>query len=120
MDFKNKAYLFILLLGLLLIACAPAAPESNSVSAENDGTTLYVGAEQVDCTGVAPQTCLLVKEDANGEYAYFYDAIEGFEWEAGYEYELSVRVTEVEDPPADGSSLRYELIKIISKSPVDS
>ena len=87
-------------------------------AAENDPVikTLFVGPEQVDCVGVAPQKCLLVKETPDADYTFFYDSIDGFEWEAGYEYELLVRVTEVENPPADGSSLRYELVEIVSKT----
>ena len=77
--------------------------------------TLYVASQQVDCVGVAPQKCLLVKESIDGEYEYFYDSIEGFDWEAGYVYALRVAVTVVQNPPADSSSLHYQLIEIISK-----
>jgi heat shock protein HslJ len=77
---------------------------------------LFVGAEQVDCQGVAPQKCYLVKEEPNAEWEYFYDEIAGFQWEAGYEYELRVRVIPVENPPADASSVIYELIEVVSQS----
>ena len=82
--------------------------------------TLFVGPEQVDCTGVGPQKCLLVKESADAEYTYFYDSIVGFTWEAGYEYELVVRVVNLPEPPLDASSLRYELIEIVSRTEVAS
>lgn len=82
--------------------------------------TFYVGAEQVDCVGVGPQKCLLIKENIEDEYTFFYDNISGFEWEAGFEYELLVSVTDVENPPADASSLSYELIEVVSKITVDS
>ena len=88
--------------------------------AASEEKTLFVGAEQVDCTGVGPQKCLLVKESADAEYTFFYDSIDGFEWEAGYEYELIVRVSEVENPPADASSLSYELVELVSKMAVES
>lgn len=81
--------------------------------------TLFVGAEQVDCMGVAPQTCLLVKDVDSAEWEYFYDAITGFEWEAGYEYELRVRIIPVENPPADASSVVYELIELVSKTAIE-
>ena len=81
--------------------------------------TLFVGAEQVDCQGLAPQKCYLVKDDPNGEWEYFYDQIGGFQWEAGYNYELRVRITPVENPPADASSVTYELIELISQTPAD-
>jgi heat shock protein HslJ len=86
---------------------------------ENTGLkTMYVGTEQVDCVGVAPQKCLLVKENIEDDYTYFYDQISGFDWEAGFEYELLVSVTEIENPPADASSLSYELVEIVSVTPV--
>ena len=80
--------------------------------------TLYVGPEQVDCVGVAPQKCLLVKENADDDYTFFYSNIVGFEWEEGFEYELLVEVSTVENPPADASSLSYELLEVVSKTAV--
>lgn len=82
--------------------------------------TIYVGPELVDCTGVAPQKCILVKEDPDGEYTLFYDQIEGFNFEEGYEYELVIREEQVENPPADASSIKWSLIEEVSKTPVES
>lgn len=99
---------------LLMAACGPAGGSEPTANTK----TLFVGAAQVDCEGVAPQKCLLVKENADDEYTFFYDQIEGFEWEPGFEYELLVNVTNVENPPADGSSLQYELVEVVSKTAV--
>jgi len=85
---------------------------------EGDIVTMYVGPELVDCTGVAPQQCMQVKQDPSAEYTLFYGQIEGFTFEPGYEYELQVRVENVENPPADGSSLKYTLIEVVSQTPV--
>ena len=74
-----------------------------------------VGPERVPCEGEGPQECYQVKETPDGEWQLFYDEIEGFEWEPGYEYELLVNVYQVENPPAGGSSLRYELVEVVSK-----
>lgn len=78
--------------------------------------TLYVGPNLVDCVGVGPMKCMQVKEDPAGEYLLFYSNIEGFSFEAGYEYELKVSVEKIPNPPADGSSLRYKLIEVVSKT----
>jgi heat shock protein HslJ len=80
--------------------------------------TLYVGPEKVPCEGEGPMECYQVKETPDGEWQLFYNEIEGFEWELGYIYELRVNVYQVENPPAGGSSLRYELIEVVSKTPV--
>jgi heat shock protein HslJ len=81
-------------------------------------TTLYVGPTQADCVGVGPMTCMLVKQEPDGEYQFFYSQIEGFEYVPGTEYELLVNVEEVADPPADGSSLTYTLIEVVSATEV--
>lgn len=89
-----------------------------SIAAEGELKTIYVGPELVDCVGVAPQKCLMVKENPADEYTFFYDQIEGFEYEAGYEYQLLVQEQQVENPPADASSLRLILVSVESKEPV--
>lgn len=116
---KKLVYQLAALLGILsmlLAACAPAQPAATPEGAVEK--TIYVGPEQVDCVGVGPQLCLLVRESPDEEYRMFYDSIEGFQFEPGYEYELRVRVETVENPPADASSMRYVLIEEVSRTPV--
>ena len=48
-------------------------------------------------------------------WSTFCSSIEGFEYELGYVYELNVLQIDIENPPQDSSSLRYELINVISK-----
>lgn len=95
----------------LFVACSSA---NSGITTQ----TLFVGAEQVDCVGVALQKCLLVKENANDDYTFFYDDIEDFEWEEGYEYELLVEVTEIDNSPADDSTLMYKLSEVVSKESI--
>ena len=104
---------------LLLSACGADDPQLVDAppSAVDDGLTrLWIGPELVDCEGVGPQTCMQVAESADGPSELFYDAIEGFEHEAGTSYVVDVRIESVEDPPADGSSLRYVLVEVVSAS----
>lgn len=82
-------------------------------------STLFVGPERVPCEGEGPQECYQVKETPEGEWELFYDEIEGFQWEPGFIYELRVNIYQVENPPAGGSSLRYELVEVVSKTPVE-
>jgi heat shock protein HslJ len=93
--------------------------ESVPIAGDVVEKTLFVGPELVDCTGVAPQKCMLVKDNPKDEYSFFYDQIEGFDYEEGYEYELVVQVEPVEDPPADASSLKWTLVNVVSKEPVE-
>ncbi|MDR1340025.1 MAG: substrate-binding domain-containing protein [Prevotellaceae bacterium] len=46
--------------------------------------------------------------------------IEGFDYEIGYEYRLKVLKIHLANPPADGSDFVYSLIKILSRTFVDS
>lgn len=78
--------------------------------------TMYVGPKQVDCTGVGPMKCLQVRETEDGEWTLFYSSIQGFEYEEGYNYTLEVRKEDVPNPPADAPSIRYILVKEISKT----
>ncbi len=93
---------------------ANAGPAEKSETAPEE-KTLFVGPKKVECVGVGPMECLQVKEDPDGEWQLFYDQIEGFNWAPGYTYELRVAVHQVENPPADASSLRYELIEVVNK-----
>jgi hypothetical protein len=77
-----------------------------------DRVVLYVGPERVPCTGVAEQQCLLVREDPDDDWEYFYDGIRGFDHEEGYEYTILVRRERVDPVAADASSIRYTLIRI--------
>lgn len=79
---------------------------------------MFVGPEKVPCEGAGPQECYQVKDSPDGEWQLFYATIEGFQWEPGFIYELRVNVYQVVNPPADGSSLRYELVEVVSKTPV--
>lgn len=81
--------------------------------------TLFVGPEKVPCVGEGPMECYQVKDTPDGEWRLFYNQIEGFQWEPGYNYELRLNVYQVENPPAGGSSLRYELVEEVSKTPME-
>ena len=64
-------------------------------------------------------TCLLVKTKMENPWQYFYQSINGFEHEWGQTYIIKVKETKIENPPADGSSLQYELVEILEQRQVD-
>ncbi|QLH02286.1 proteinase inhibitor I1 Kazal [Nitrosopumilus cobalaminigenes] len=74
---------------------------------------LYVNSKLEDCVGVSPQQCMLIKENQDAEWEMFYDNIHGFDYQEGIQYKLHVMISQIENPPADGSSLKYELIEIL-------
>lgn len=71
--------------------------------------TFEIDPELKDCVGVAPQKCMVV----NG--GLFYDQIEGFSFEEGYQYTIKVEKTEKENVPADASKYNYVLVEVVSK-----
>lgn len=80
--------------------------------------TIYVAPSPAACTGLAPRTCLKIKEGfPNQAWKLHYDPIQGFDYEPGYYYRLKVRETIAPNPPADASSRRWTLISVESKSP---
>ena len=79
-------------------------------------TVLYtIASQNADCTGVGPQKCLLIKKGDAKDWEFFYSNIEGFTYEPGYEYQLEIKEEKRENVPADASSIRYTLVKEVSK-----
>ncbi|MFD1315397.1 DUF4377 domain-containing protein [Namhaeicola litoreus] len=77
--------------------------------------TFYVADHLVDCVGVAPQKCMLIREKQTDPWSNFYGRIDGFDYEEGFEYLIKVKETKIKNPPADGSSLKYTLIEVLRK-----
>lgn len=99
--------------------CVPAAgsvlePETTAGERTTE-VSLHIADGLVDCTGVAPRKCLLVRENIVDDWQFFYDDIAGFTYEAGYQYHLRLRRIEVDNPPADSSAFSWELIEIVSQ-----
>ena len=103
-------------LAIAALACtAPAAEPATPTAPNGSVQEVVVGPEQVECTGSAPQLCLVV----DGEL--FYDEIEGFKHEAGYIYRLRIEEydrwpgqTEI---PQDAGRYGYRLLQLLAKTP---
>ena len=107
-------YLFFIL--PLIFTFVTACNSQKNIDAGQD-VTMIISAETKPCTGVGKMDCLLVKANKHQkDWTYFYSNIEGFQYQKGYEYVLKVKKTAIKHPPADGSSIRYVLVKMISKT----
>ena len=103
---------------------ATTAPPIDEVPSEKPdaqaGTkTLFVDAELIDCEGEGPMKCMRIRESEAADWELLYTGIEGFDHQPGTGYELLVKVENVDDPPADGSSRRLVLVKIVSEKKTD-
>jgi len=85
-----------------------------SVYAE-ETKTLFIQPQLVDCVGVGPMKCMQIRENLHSEWMTFYDNIEGFNFVPGNAYQITVKVIDVDNPPADASNKKYELIEIIKQ-----
>ncbi|MBD2705871.1 DUF4377 domain-containing protein [Spirosoma sp. BT702] len=90
-----------------------SACDKNDLEAQT--ITMRVAEQYKDCTGVGPQKCLWVKLEDDPTWTLHYSGIEGFAYEEGFEYTLTVKREQVKNPPMDGSSIRYILMKVVEK-----
>ena len=102
---------------ITLLLVAGFAAGCDILGPDGGQATYLVAPNRVACQGAFPQECLLVKERAQDEWQYFYDEIAGFDYQPGYSYVIQVAWREVEDPPTDGSSRAYRLLRVITKEP---
>ncbi|HEY8954931.1 META domain-containing protein [Chitinophaga sp.] len=79
---------------------------------------IYVKESKEPCTGVAPMECLQIKGVNDTDWSNLYTNISGFKYTPGYRYKLRVRITQIKNPPADGSSLKYTLTKVLEKKKI--
>ncbi|MEZ4884286.1 MAG: DUF4377 domain-containing protein [Chitinophagales bacterium] len=95
--------------------------DANKNTTSKEGEYIYwVNSRRVDCVGEGPQKCLQVQKGeimADANWEFFYSRIEGFNYEEGNIYKLIVKETTKpqNQVPAGGSSIRYELVKVIDK-----
>jgi hypothetical protein len=118
----RRLHPLLLLAAVLATACnnLPAASGTGDMAGKEAElqTTMYVAAYTRTCTGMYEMQCMLVKEKPTDEWSNFYDPIEGFTRENGYEYELIVGWREIPNPPADGSSRAYWLVRVVKRQRV--
>lgn len=112
-----KTTVISLFFTLALSACnapAPSTPEPSTPKPSAGNEIWNIGSQYQDCVGVAPMKCLQVTKP-NGSPELFYNSIEGFNYQEGFAYQIEVSSKPVANPPADGSSIKYKLVKIISQ-----
>lgn len=79
----------------------------------------FVADKQVECRGVTPQKCLVVRQADSADWKYFYSAIKNFKFRDGYTQKIRVSVAPRRNVPADASALEYRLVKVLSRSKTD-
>lgn len=115
MKMKKTLNLLFLLLAVFAISSCSSDDDEKKDSVKE--ITIYVSSETGESYGFnsTPKECMLVKFDnPNGEWEHLgLYRIEGFTYVKGHEYELRVKMTTLANPPADGYSHKYLLVKIV-------
>jgi len=120
----NRSILIICAFILIFsaISCSLKGDASGSeVVNRSEVVNLRIDHHRATAFGFAPTLVMLSQEDeqiGSENWLYFYDWIEGFEYEPGFIYDLRVRKYYIENPLQDGSSIRYVLDQLISKTEV--
>ncbi|MCY4555526.1 MAG: DUF4377 domain-containing protein [Chloroflexi bacterium] len=113
----------LLLLGLALASGCTGQPPANGVyESAIDGTKgesssireITVGPARQECYGPFRRMCLIVGGSS------FYDEIDGFTHEPGYEYRLRIERYDAfpgqKEPPQDAGRYGYRLVEVLSKT----
>ena len=120
---KMKKGRAIFILGILvlfgLFSCADKANFSIKELQENE-KIYWVAGSMVDCIGVGKMNCIQIQQGENlveGNWQLFYNEIEAFDYEPGYVYKLIVKeeILPEENLPADASSIKFSLVKVLEK-----
>ena len=114
---KMKKTLNLLFLLLAVFAISSCSSDDDEKKDSVKEITIYVSSETGESYGFnsTPEECMLVKFDnPNGKWEHLgLYRIEGFTYVKGHEYELRVKMTTLANPPADGYSHKYLLVKIV-------
>ena len=114
----SKSLLMGLVVSFVASTGLAASKEPVKAAPSGESTTLYVAAERKACAGEGQHECLQIRTSPKEAWAVSMDPIENFAFTAGTHFVLQVRRTKLPNPPADGSSFRYELERIVSKDRV--
>ena len=112
---QTKFLAIIAILPLVIAACEdPAGPGKTDYIEIREVT---VGPTLAKCYGVGLQSCMVV------DGGLFYDRIEGFDFEPGYNYRLRIGVYDPWDgkePPQDAGRHAYRLLEQLEKTRASS
>ena len=108
---RTRSLALVCLTALALAGCDLLGPEYIETREVTVGPTL------AKCYGVGLQSCMVV------DGGLFYDGIDGFDYEPGYDYRLRIGKYDPWDggePPQDAGRYAYRLLEQLEKSPAPS
>lgn len=114
MFIKKLIIPIILILFILTIGC----DRTNSLITSNKENIeiITIGPYTETCQGFIEQQCYLEFNEERQAWEFFYESIQGFDFEPGYIYKLKVRLEDRGTEIQDVGRYAYHLVEIISKS----
>ena len=108
---------FLLILALLFLsACDAANTLFPPVRGEEYIEIISIGPYIQTCYGAhGERDCLMEYNEASGQWEFFYESIQGFDFEPGFIYTLEVRLEDRGPDIQDVGRYAYHLVKIIEK-----
>ncbi|MGF1732191.1 DUF4377 domain-containing protein [Photobacterium kasasachensis] len=97
---------------MLLIGICSCSSESS----QGTEKVLTIDSYQSTCQSMFQQLCMRTKALGSDVFELFYDDIAGFSYSWGTLYEVKVKITNIDNPPADASSQKYQHIEILSST----
>jgi hypothetical protein len=97
---------YICFFSLMLISCgSESKPKVEDIS---------VLSYKNSCIGMVQYLCPVSKNENTGELVNIHTWIENFDFIWGHNYQLRVKITQLDNPPADGSSEKWQVTEVIS------
>ena len=108
---------FLLILALLVLsACGVENPFSSLVGDEEHIEIITIGPYIQTCYGAhGERDCLMEYNEDSGRWEFFYESIQGFDFEPGFIYTLEVRLEDRGTEIQDVGRYAYHLVKLIDK-----
>ena len=105
------------LIRLAYIAALPVLSACSDIFGPAERVVVMdIAPQRVACVGSFPMECLRIREYPDTAWTLFYDSIEGFTFEPGFQYTVRVRIHHVPNPPLDANALSYKLLAVLSKT----
>ena len=122
MPLPTKLILLLTLIFLsLTIGCGPDAEYKNPCAGSwisrcaANTEILIIGPYETSCVGAFEQDCYLEFNEESQRWFFFYDGIQGFDYEHGYIWTLKVTRHEYSGEIADVGLYEYRLVEVLSK-----
>ncbi|MEO0042093.1 MAG: hypothetical protein RL329_1541 [Bacteroidota bacterium] len=110
-----------LLICIALIISQSSGCTSVSVDAKKEPPKTeiwHIKHHKTIAQGESAQWCYLVRKSETADWTFFYAPIEKLDYEWGHHYIVKIKQTQIKKPAADGSSIRFEVVQIVSDKPV--